>query len=499
MKTILWNLAVAAVATALTLASCQQPTDVDGKTIYGRQAIDLMAAGERYEKAGNYAMALDSYGRALEISPRPALYYHIGYCYYQRSEFTKAQEYLTAAVRLAGDYPPAEYLLSKVRIQLALAGRQGVRPGATPVRVTPGATPTPPSSGPVVAITATPRPTPRQVAEVTPVRTPRVEATPTPPSGVTPIATPTPKPTMPPSVTVERTPLPATRTPTSTPMPTPAPFSPPVISTPPPSVEPIVTPRPTPRYARPATTQTMTTVPPPMPPTSDIFSTDTTALTTSAARTSARTTETSGTSPDSPLLGQWQFHWEQAQSFIDRKMDQEAVDELLLVLGAQPRHLEARLALADAYDRLGRGEKALVEYEKGRVFAPSNPKPYFRNGNYYLRHAGDSPQSATSYYDRARTYYYEAINHDPKYYFAHHNIGITYMKQGNYDAARKWLEKAVEIKPDYASAHRNLGILFEQHLKDPKKALQYYREYLRLGGPDVEEVREWVRAIEEGP
>lgn len=499
MKTILWNLAIAAVATLLTLASCQRPIDVDGKTIFGRQAIDLMAEGETYEKAGNYAMALDRYGKALELSPRPAIYYHIGYCYYQRSEFTKAQEYLTAAKNLAGDYPAAEYLLSKVRIQLALAARQGVKPGATPA-ATPGKATMP--SPPVVAMTP-PKATPRQVAEVSvtpPERAPRVEPTPTPPSGVTRL-TPTPRPTPPPErtpIAVERTPA-ATRTPAPVPteaVRTPAPPTLPLISTPPPSVEPIVAPRPTPRYPR-STTQTVSTVPPMISP-REVFGPEAAAdLTTFTARTLPYSGATSGTTPDSPLLGQWQFHYEQAQSFLERKMDQEAVDELLLVLGAQPRHLEARLQLADAYDRLGRGEKALEQYEKARIYSLNNPKPYFRNGNYYLRHAEDSPQNSASYYDRARTYYYEAVNHDPKYYFAYHNVGITYMKQGSYEAARKWLEKAVEINPDYASAHRNLGILFEQHLKDPKRALQHYQKYLQLGGPDADEVKEWVRALEE--
>jgi len=206
--------------------------------------------------------------------------------------------------------------------------------------------------------------------------------------------------------------------------------------------------------------------------------------------------ETTSPAVTSPLLSQWQFHLQQAQSFLDRKEDQAALDELNLVLGAQPRHLEALLLSADTYDRLGRGERALEQYEKARVFHPAQPKPYFRTGNYYLRHAEDSPKNA-AFYDRARIYYFEAIHHDPKYHFAHHNVGVSYMKQSNYETARQWFEKALEIKPDYASAHYNLGILYEQHLKNTKAALHHYRQYLKLGGPDSENVREWVRALEE--
>ena len=500
MKTILWNLAVAAVATALTLASCQRPIDVEGKTIFGRQSIDLMAEGERYEKAGNYAMALDRYGKALELSPRPALYYRVGRCYYQRSEFTKAHEYLSAAVRLAGDYPEAQYLLSKVRIQLALAARQGGKPPATTATAAPVVTPAPPvvvmpppartPAATAVAMAPTPPPTPsREVVEkpIEPTRTPVVmERTRVPPTP-TPRPTPTPEPILP-----MPTPRPTPTAAESTPSP---PISPPVISTPPPSVERIATPRPSPRSGV-AATPPVGTIPPVLK-TEDIFPPQT-ATDVTTSRTARSTVETTGTVTANPLLGQWQFHWEQAQSFIERKMDQEAVDELLLVLGSQPHHLDARLQLAEAYDRLGRGEKALEQYERARVFSANHPKALFRTGNYYLRHAEDSPQNA-GYYDRARYYYYLAVNQDPKYYFAFHNIGVSYMKQGNYETARKWFEKALEVMPDYASAHRNLGLLYEQHLKNPEAALYHYRRYLDLGGPDADEVREWIRALEEAP
>jgi len=463
VRKILLNVIIAAVAAAWTLASCQRPIDVDSKTIYSRQAIDLMAEGQRYEKAGNYRLALDRYNRALGLSPRPALYYHVGSCYYALGEYAKAHQFLTAAVRMAGDYPAAQYLLSKVRIQLALAARKAATPA-------PGVTPTP-------------RPTEREVAMV-PKPTPR--PTPPPPKVVT---TPTPRvkptPTAKPTATPRRTAGQPTPTPRPTARPTPTLVNP-IVAPPPPSVERIPTPRPTRRVAA--------ATPPPTAPTAlpqvrreEIFPPSKVDDLTQAPAT------TSATIGSSPLLGQWNFHWDRAQSFLERKLDEEAVADLLLVLGAQPRHLDARLQLADAYDRLGRGEKALEQYEKARVFFPTDPKPYFRTGNYYLRHAGEDP----SHYDRARTYYFMALKVDPNYHFAYHNLGITYMKQGDHERARNNFENALKVKPDYANAHHNLGILFEQNLNNPKAALHHYREYLRLGGPDSDEVRQWVRALEE--
>jgi len=496
MKRILWNLILAAVATALTFASCQRPGDIDRDTITGRAAIDLMSEGERYEKEGNYKMALDKYNKALDQSPSPAIYYHMGVCYNALGEYAKAQESLNTAVRMAGDYPAAQYLLSKVRIQAMLVARQGKTGAATSARPTLTATPgtaagsaTPPA--PVVAITATPRTTPREVAEMT--RTPvRPESKVRTPTRV--VITPTPRATVAPTpAAVERTPVPIERTPTSlaTEQPAVSPSNP-VVMPPPASVEAISTPRPTPRT-------TIIGAPTPAPKTSlpqvplDAIFPPTSVEDLSSTSTAAPRGVIGATTETGTLLSQWQFHWEQAKSFLDRHMDQEAVDELLQVLGSQVRHLDARLELADAYDRLGSGAKAVEQYEKARVFWPSEAKPYFRTGNYFLRHAKDNP----TYYDRARTYYFTAINVNPKYFFAYHNVGVSYMEQGNYESAKTWFEKALAVKPDYASAHRNLGLLYDQHLNNPKEAIRHYREYIRLGGPDTAEVNEWLKALEE--
>jgi len=193
-----------------------------------------------------------------------------------------------------------------------------------------------------------------------------------------------------------------------------------------------------------------------------------------------------------PLLTDWRFHWQQALSFNERKQYEDAIGEFQLVLGAQPTHLDARLELADCYDRLGQGQKALEQYEKARMFHPVNPKSYFRSGNYYLRHAEENP----AYYDRARDFYFQAVTHDPQYYFAHHNIAVTYMKQSDYERARLWFDRALKIKPDYATARRNLGLLYELHLNDREAATREYRAYLLLR-PDDKEVADWLRALEE--
>jgi tetratricopeptide (TPR) repeat protein len=545
VKRILCNIAVLAAVALAGILACERPAEVDRQAVQTGESIEIMAQGERLQKEGNYRQALEQYQRAISIMPRPALYYNAGACCYALGQYEQAHDYLTRAVNLANDYPAAQYLLSKVRVQLALARQGGAIPAtaqatpaptprqvamasATPPRVVPNpATATPPAN----LTAATPAPNPRRTPVVTPVRT--AVAAPAP----TPFVTPRPRPTAAPAPTprpartpkldpvanlahklmgtapapeapsdsvgpeptplvmqpsaqptpIRLAPLPAPGGPTGVTASSPTPDAfpePPLVTTPLPSVEPIPTPVPraavvdvTPRPTSPGD------LPPPI-----------SAAELLASGNSRDIESTSGVTTTELTLGQPEFHMQQALSFRQRKMNEAALEELLLVLGASPRHLDARLELADTYDALNRGERALEEYQMAMVDFPSDPKVYFRTGNYYLRHAmkGENP----AYFDNASRAYYKALKLDPRYYFAYHNLGLIHMQLGQYDAARKAFEIALKYNPQYPSAHRHLGLLYDQYLKDPKSALYHYSVYLRSNPPDAEEIREWVRALE---
>jgi tetratricopeptide (TPR) repeat protein len=201
---------------------------------------------------------------------------------------------------------------------------------------------------------------------------------------------------------------------------------------------------------------------------------------------------TATVSTESPLGG-WKFHMDKAESFIEREMYEDAIEELLICLAKRPNDVDAHLMIADAYDKVGRGEKALYHYELARVLAPNNPKPFFRTGNYYLRHglAGES----STFYDNALNYYNLALRIDLTYSEAWHNAAIVYMKLNNFERAEWAFKQALKYNPEYAKAHRNLGLLYEMHLNKPQEARRQYQEYLRIGGPDEEAVRQWLQAL----
>lgn len=116
----------------LYLAGCSPFSQRDaGDT--RRAAIDHFGQGRLMEENGQYQLAISEYLKAEEISPRPAVYYHIGHCYLQLEQPQRAVEYFKTALKMAPDYRQAE-------IELAIARKQ-ISPGKTVTEVIPAKPP----------------------------------------------------------------------------------------------------------------------------------------------------------------------------------------------------------------------------------------------------------------------------------------------------------------------------------------------------------------------
>ncbi|MBN1900457.1 tetratricopeptide repeat protein [Candidatus Sumerlaeota bacterium] len=92
-----------------------------------RKAINHLAKGEKYEREGRYLSALDEFHKAESLSPRPAIYYHLGHCYLELDDAEQAVGYLRKALAASPDYRQAS-------LDLALAEKklQKSSPGKTP-------------------------------------------------------------------------------------------------------------------------------------------------------------------------------------------------------------------------------------------------------------------------------------------------------------------------------------------------------------------------------
>lgn len=78
------------------------------------------------------------------------------------------------------------------------------------------------------------------------------------------------------------------------------------------------------------------------------------------------------------------------------------------------------------------------------------------------------------------------------------NMAVLYTKAGMYEEAEQAFVKLLKLSPGAEDVHYNLGILYDQYLKDKKKAAAHYRKFLKLApdSDDAMNVRIWLTELE---
>ena len=74
----------------------------------------------------------------------------------------------------------------------------------------------------------------------------------------------------------------------------------------------------------------------------------------------------------------------------------------------------------------------------------------------------------------------------------HYNLGVFYTEEGQHKRAVAEFEKSVELNPEDAYAYFNLGYIYAEHLVNRTRAIEFFKEYLRLAdGRDKDD--DWVK------
>ena len=113
-----------------------------------------------------------------------------------------------------------------------------------------------------------------------------------------------------------------------------------------------------------------------------------------------------------------------------------------------PEKLRPHLNLAEAYQRVGRTEDALVEFRHGLDLAPSNPVALSNLGALYIRQQR---------LDLAEPVLRKLTSENPDFVPGFVNLSGFYMAKGDFDQAIATVARALEIDPQYAPAHINMG------------------------------------------
>ena len=80
----------------------------------------------------------------------------------------------------------------------------------------------------------------------------------------------------------------------------------------------------------------------------------------------------------------------------------------------------------------------------------------------------------------------------------HYNMGCVYRACGQFTRAEEEFLKALAIDPKDAGVHYNLGVLYDDNLRNRRKAKLHYRSFVELspGDPDAGKVQEWLLSQE---
>jgi tetratricopeptide (TPR) repeat protein len=116
-------------------------------------------------------------------------------------------------------------------------------------------------------------------------------------------------------------------------------------------------------------------------------------------------------------------------------------------------------------------------------------------------HAAANINLGTLYYNRqdytlAEKHYRVAIAIDPRYALAHFDLGNVLDETGRVMDAIQSYNTALQLAPTYGDAHYNVALAYEK-IKQPRKALQHWRAYVKLDtiGPWAVHARNQIKRI----
>lgn len=166
-----------------------------------------------------------------------------------------------------------------------------------------------------------------------------------------------------------------------------------------------------------------------------------------------------------PIAGQFMFDFGAAERIV-----------------ASAPHVGPELVITDVAELFSRG-----------VVLEEDPSTQSEAISVYLKvldmdptHAAAHINLGTLYYNRqdyalAERHYRSAIEIDPRYALAYFDLGNVLDETGRVQEAIDTYKIAIQLAPTYADAHYNLALAYEK-MREPRKALQHWRTYVKLDG-----------------
>ena len=166
-------------------------------------------------------------------------------------------------------------------------------------------------------------------------------------------------------------------------------------------------------------------------------------------------------------------------------------------LVASPPRTGPELVITDVAELFARGialeeeprtqDEAIAAYLKVLDMDPNHAAAHINLGTLYYNRQE---------YSAAERHYRSAIEIDPRYALAHFDLGNVLDETGRVQEAIATYKTAIQLAPTYADAHYNLALAYEK-IREPRKALQHWRAYVRLdaAGPWAVHAKHQIQRI----
>jgi len=162
-----------------------------------------------------------------------------------------------------------------------------------------------------------------------------------------------------------------------------------------------------------------------------------------------------------------------------------------------PARCGPELVVTDAAEMFARG----IELEEDPGTQNEAIALYSKVLEMDVNHAAAHINLGTLYYNRqeyslAEKHYRSAMQIDPRYALAYFDLGNVLDETGRIEEAIATYKAAIQLAPTYADAHYNLALAYEK-IREPRKALQHWRAYVRLDtiGPWSVHARHQIQRI----
>src|SRR5262245_42485594 len=130
------------------------------------------------------------------------------------------------------------------------------------------------------------------------------------------------------------------------------------------------------------------------------------------------------------------------------------------------------------FDR-GHVDRAIALCEKSLKLDSANAEAWDTLGHAY------SYDTERKNYDRARSYFMQALRIEPRMSLAAFHMGATYLKEHKFDEAVRYLEAARQQQPDFPDTHIFLGYAYANR-GQIKEGIDSLNEFLRLRPDSVQ-------------